>query len=110
MEKKLGEEYDGIISGVLNFGFFVRLIGPSCDGLVRASTLDDDYYAFEESRYRLVGRRKGKVFRLGDKVRVSVMRVDVDEKEIDLYLVEHRGTEKSTTAKRSKNRKKRKKK
>ncbi len=87
MSGKVGSEYDGVISGVTNFGFFVRLIGPECDGLVRASTLDDDYYRFDEESYRLVGRRKGKVFRLGDKVRVGVLRVNVEDREIDLFVV-----------------------
>ncbi len=87
MSGRVGSEYDGIISGVTNYGFFVRLIGPECDGLVRASTLDDDYYRFDEESYRLVGSRKGKVFRLGDKVRVGVLRVDVEAREIDLFVV-----------------------
>lgn len=90
MSGQVGSEYDGIISGVTNYGFFVRLIGPECDGLVRASTLDDDYYHFDEEAYRLVGRRKGKVFRLGDKVRVGVLRVDVEAREIDLFVVSSR--------------------
>ncbi len=90
MSGQVGSEYDGIISGVTNYGFFVRLIGPECDGLVRASTLDDDYYRFDEESFRLVGRRKGKVFRLGDKVRVGVLRVDVEAREIDLFVVSPR--------------------
>jgi len=90
MSGRVGSEYDGIISGVTNFGFFVRLVGPECDGLVRASTLDDDYYRFDEESYRLVGRRKGKVFRLGDKVRVGVLRVNVEDREIDLFVVPSR--------------------
>lgn len=90
MSGQVGSEYDGIISGVTNYGFFVRLIGPECDGLVRASTLDDDYYRFDEESYRLVGRRKGKVFRLGDKVKVGVLRVDVEAREIDLFVVSPR--------------------
>jgi ribonuclease R len=87
MAQKVGDEYDGIITGVVNFGFFVRLIGPECEGLVRASTMDDDYYRFEENSYRLIGRRRGRIFRLGDKVRVGVLKVDVEAREIDLYVV-----------------------
>jgi ribonuclease R len=111
MSGQVGSEYDGIISGVTNYGFFVRLIGPECDGQVRASTLDDDYYRFDEESYRLVGRRKGKVFRLGDKVRVAVLRVNVEEREIDLYVAvprEESSREKKGYGRRKSPRKKRK--
>ena len=87
MAGQVGSQYDGIISGVVNFGFFVRLVGPECEGLVRASTIDDDYYRFDEEGFRLVGSRGGRSFRLGDKIRVGVMRVDVERREIDLFLV-----------------------
>jgi len=107
MATQLGSEYEGIISGVINFGFFVRLIGPGCEGLVRASTLDDDYYFFDETGYRMVGRHSGKVFRLGDRVKVGVMRVNVEAKEIDLYLVQPVGEKKrkSKTTRKAKSRK-----
>ena len=87
MAERIGWEYEGIISGILNFGFFVRLTEPGCEGLVRVSTLDDDYYTYDEAGYRMVGRRHGRVFRLGDKVRVGILKVDVEAKEIDLFLV-----------------------
>jgi ribonuclease R len=87
MAERVGWEYEGIISGILNFGFFVRLTEPGCEGLVRVSTLDDDYYTYDEAGYRMVGRRHGRVFRLGDKVRVGILKVDVEAKEIDLFLV-----------------------
>lgn len=107
MSQQIGSEYDGVISGVLNFGFFVRLVGPECEGLVRASTLDDDYYQFDEEQYRLVGRRTGRIFRLGDKVRVGVMRADVLSREIDLFLIEKE--KKSPKKKRSRSSRKKKK-
>lgn len=86
MAGQVGSEYDGVISGVVNFGFFVRLIGPGCDGMVRASAVDDDYYHFDEPNYRLVGRRTGRKFRLGDKIRVGILKVDVEARQIDLFL------------------------
>ena len=86
MAKQIGSQYEGIISGVINFGFFVRLTGPGCEGLVRVSTLDDDYYSYDEAGYRMVGRRRGRVFRLGDRVTVGVLKVDIDAREIDLFL------------------------
>ena len=88
MTRRVGDRYDGVISGVLSFGFFVRLHDTGVEGMVRLSSLDDDYYRFEESSYRLVGRRTGRVFRLGDPVSVGVLSVDPLRSEIDLFLVD----------------------
>jgi len=86
MQDKLGEEYDGLISGVVPFGFFVRLDNLLAEGLVRVSSLDDDYYLLDERRKRWVGRRTKKIYKLGDKIKVQVVRVDKDRKEIDFVL------------------------
>lgn len=88
MSAHVGEEYTGVVSGVLSFGFFVRLDDVGAEGMIRLSTLDDDYYHFEEKNYRLVGRRTGRVFQLGDPVKVGVLKVDIIKNEIDLFLVE----------------------
>jgi ribonuclease R len=86
MRDKLGEEYEGLISGVLPFGFFVRLDNLLAEGLVRISSLEDDYYVYDERRRRWVGRHNKKVFKLGDRVKVLVARVDKEQKEIDFVL------------------------
>jgi len=109
MAGQVGSEYDGIISGVVTFGFFVRLIGPECDGLIRASALDDDYYRFDEANYQMVGARKGRIFRLGDKVRVGVMRVNKEAREIDLFLVASARDTEKVAGKKPKAQKKRRK-
>jgi len=87
MQDKLGEHYDGLICGVIPFGFFVRLEDLLAEGLVRVSSLDDDYYLFDEKRKRWVGRRTKRVYKLGDRVKVQVVRVDKEQKEIDFTLV-----------------------
>jgi ribonuclease R len=89
MAERIGKEYDGVISGILSFGFFVKLRDIGAEGMVRLSTLDDDYYIFEEKRYRLVGKRTGRIFRLGDSVRVGVLSVDLIRSEINLFLIEN---------------------
>ncbi len=86
MANRLGEEYNGVISGVTSYGFFVRLENMGVEGLVRMSAIDDDYYQYDEKNYRIVGRRKNKVFRLGDPVRVGVLSVNTVRAEIDLFL------------------------
>jgi len=88
MARHVGDQYTGVISGVLNFGFFVRLHETGVEGMVRLSSLDDDYYGFDEKNYRLIGRRTGRVFRLGDPVTVGVLSVDPVRSEIDLFLVD----------------------
>jgi len=86
MQDKLGEEYEGLICGVIPSGFFVRLDDLLAEGLVRISSLDDDYYLFDERRQRWVGRRTRRVYKLGDRVKVQVVRVDRERKEIDFIL------------------------
>jgi ribonuclease R len=86
MQDKLGEEYEGLISGVVPFGFFVRLDHLLAEGLVRVSSLYDDYYIFDERRQRWVGRTTKRIYKLGDRIKVQVARVDRDRKEIDFTL------------------------
>lgn len=87
MERHLGEEFDGTISGVTAFGAFVLLDKVFVDGLVHVNALDDDYYEFREEEYALVGSRKGRRLRLGDRVRIQVSRVDRQERNVDFLLV-----------------------
>ncbi len=86
MEQKVGEEFEGIISSVLAFGFFVELENL-VEGLVHVSTLTDDYYHFLEKEYAFQGERTKKLFRLGDKVRIRVDKVNRMQGEIDFTLV-----------------------
>ncbi len=88
MANHLGEEYDGVISGVTPFGFFVRLANLGAEGLVRISTVDDDYYQFDEKGFRFVGSRRHRSFRLGDTIRVGVMTVNTIRGEIDLCVAD----------------------
>ncbi|MCP4633995.1 MAG: ribonuclease R [candidate division Zixibacteria bacterium] len=83
---RLGEIFGGVITGMIPSGFFVELENLFVDGLVRFEDLDDDYYAYDEPHYRAVGNRTGKVYKLGDKVRVIVNRVDSENKRIDLMI------------------------
>jgi ribonuclease R len=86
MQERVGEEHEGIISGVTGFGIFVELSDMFIEGLVHVTSLKNDYYQFDAAGHRLMGERTRKVYRLGDKVKVKVVRVDLDEKKIDLEL------------------------
>jgi ribonuclease R len=87
MREKIGEEFEGVISGVTAFGFFVELNDIFVEGLVRVTSLHDDYYHYHEKQYCLAGERTHKTFRIGDEVRVRVDRIDVERRHIDFGLV-----------------------
>ncbi|HOA39890.1 MAG: ribonuclease R [Halanaerobiales bacterium] len=87
MVDKVGQEFDGIINGITTFGFFVELEN-TVEGLVRVENLKDDYYIYNEKMHCLVGEHTGKVYRFGDKVRVMIDKIDLDEREIDFLLLE----------------------
>ena len=76
--------YEGIITGVTDFGLFVEIIETKCEGMARLADMKDDYYEFDEKNYRVVGQKKKKVYRLGDKVEVRIKKTDVDKRTIDL--------------------------
>jgi ribonuclease R len=76
--------YEGIITGVTDFGVFVEIIETKCEGMVRLADMKDDYYEFDEKNYRIVGQKKKKVYRLGDQVEVRIKKTDVDKRTIDL--------------------------
>ena len=88
MADKVGEEYDGFITGVAPFGLFVQLVEHYVEGLVHISSLADDYYRYLERVHQLRGENTQRVFRLGDPVRVQVVRVDQDRRQVDLGVVE----------------------
>lgn len=87
MRSHLGEEFEGIITGVVSFGFFVEIQEYMVEGLVNISTLTEDQYVYDEPAHRLVGITTGKIFRLGDKVRVKVVAIDEERARLELVLV-----------------------
>ncbi len=79
--------FDGIVSGVVRAGFFVELAATMVEGFVPFNTIKDDYFISEEGKHRAYGRRTGRVFKLGDKVRVLVVKVDMENRRADFNLV-----------------------
>jgi ribonuclease R len=89
LRDRVGDQFDGTISGVAGFGVFVVVDQPFVEGLVRVDALSDDFYIFDEPSCRLVGRRSGRAFALGDSVRVEVQSVSVVRRKIDFALADH---------------------
>jgi ribonuclease R len=87
LRERQGEVFAGHISGVTDFGLFVRLDELSVDGMVHISELNDDYYRYDDGGHRLVGERKGRVWRLGDPIEVRLVRVDLDAMQLQLVPV-----------------------
>jgi ribonuclease R len=88
MADKVGDEFDGYITGVAPFGMFVELIEHYVEGLVHISSMADDYYRYHEQQHVLRGENTKKIYRLGDKVNVQVVRVDMERRQVDLGLVD----------------------
>src|SRR5581483_6673046 len=88
MADKVGDEFEGYITGVASFGLFIELIEHFVEGLVHVSTMADDYYRFVENAHMLRGENTHKTYRLGDKVKVQVIRVNMEMRQVDLGLVE----------------------
>ncbi len=104
IQKHIGIEYEGVISGVTRFGFFVELKDIYIDGLVHVTSLRNDYYFFDIAHHCLTGERTGISYKLGGVVKVKVAKVDVDERKIDFELVgsPEKGKKKKATHKKSK--------
>lgn len=100
LKDRLGEHFSGIISGILAFGFFVRLDDLLAEGLVRLSSMEDDYYRYDEKNKRLVGKHSRKIYNLGERVKVQLIRVNKEEREIDFNLVSEKGVGKQKKRKR----------
>ncbi len=88
MMDKVGKIFDGIISGVTEFGIFVEIIENKCEGLVATREMKDDFYEYDEDNYCLIGKRTGKRFQLGDAVKVEVLRANLVKKQLDFALSE----------------------
>ena len=88
LSERLGEEYDGVISGVTEWGLYVEINENKCEGLVPIRDLEDDFYEFDEKNYCLMGRRTHKIYRLGDPIRIQVARANLEKKQLDFALIE----------------------
>ncbi|MFL5815062.1 MAG: ribonuclease R [Bdellovibrionia bacterium] len=93
MTKHVGDEFDGKIVGMMEAGLFVQLNDPYCEGLVTADSMTDDFYQFDEDRMMFVGKRKKRMFKTGDIIRIRVLRADIDTRKIDFGMTEFESVE-----------------
>jgi ribonuclease R len=87
MQDKIGQEFEGIISGVTDWGLYVEITENKVEGMIPLRDLDDDFYIFDEEEYCLTGREHGKIFQLGDEIRVKIARTNLVKKQLDMSLV-----------------------
>lgn len=87
MQSMLGEAFEGIVSGVTEWGIYVEITSTKCEGMIRMADMDDDFYEFDEKNFRVIGRRNKRIITLGDKLNVLVAKTDIDRRTIDLTLV-----------------------
>ena len=88
MQDKIGMEFDGAISGITEWGMYVEIDETHIEGMVPLREIKSDFFDFDEERYRLVGRRTRKVYRLGDRVRIKVKEANLDQRLLDYELIE----------------------
>jgi ribonuclease R len=87
LENNIGEEFNGIISGLTEWGMYVEIIENKCEGMVRLRDINDDFYVLDEKNYCIIGQRKKKKYQLGDEVKILVKKVDLSKRQIDFTLV-----------------------
>ena len=102
MEQRVGCKFDGVISGVTNFGIYVEL-PDTVEGMVRLESIQDDYYNFIEGKYMVIGELTGKTYSLGDRVRVKCVKANPEERQIDFVLVNEKKKKKKDAVDRGKN-------
>jgi len=88
MQDHADEVFEGVISGVTEWGIYVGIISNKCEGMVRIKDITSDFYIFDEKQYALVGQVTKKAYQLGDKVKVSVKNTDLEKKHLDYNLIE----------------------
>jgi len=87
ISKFIGEELEGIVSGVTDFGIFVEVANTTCEGLIRLKDIQGDFYTYDEKNYCVKGSQTRTVYRIGDKVKVKIRKVNLEKREINLILI-----------------------
>ena len=87
MLDKIGQVFNAVVSGVSKWGIFAEIIGTKCEGMIRLRDLGDDFYYLDEENFQVIGQRNGSQFKLGDKLKIRVKKIDLRRKQMDYDLV-----------------------
>ena len=87
LQNRIGEVYEGVISGVTEWGLYVEIVENKCEGLVKVSSIKDDHYIYDEKKYALIGYRTKVSYQLGQRVKIKIQRADLERKQMDFILV-----------------------
>jgi len=87
LKNKIGDSFEGVVSGVTEWGLYVEIIENKCEGLVKVSSIKDDHYIFDEKKYALIGYHSKAIYQLGQKVKIKIQRADLERKQMDFILV-----------------------
>ena len=88
MMEKVGQVFDGIISGVTEWGIYVEIVENTCEGMIHIRNLTDDFYEYDEDNYCITGKHSKRRFQLGDQVKIKVLRANLPKKQVDYVLAE----------------------
>ena len=88
MQDKIGKEFEGVVSGLTDWGIYVEIVDNKCEGMVSIKSISDDYYEFDEEEYRIFGRHTGRQFEIGDAVRIEVVNANLSRRQLDYKLVD----------------------
>jgi ribonuclease R len=86
LSDRIGEIFDGVISGVTEWGIYVEILENKCEGMVRARDMKDDNYAFDDKNHQFLGKKYGKRYRLGDKIKIQVKNADIERRQVDFIV------------------------
>ena len=86
LQHKIGDIYNGVISGVTDWGFYLELIANKCEGLVKINSIKDDHYIYDEKKFALIGYQTKNIYQLGQKVKIKIKAVDLEKRQIDFTL------------------------
>ena len=87
MQRNIGREFEGVITGVADWGIYVQEQESLCEGMIKLASIKSDYFEHQATKYQVRGQRTGKVYRLGDTIKVKLVRADAEERQLDFELV-----------------------
>ena len=89
MLDKVGKEFDGVVSGLTDWGIYVEIVENKCEGMISIKSIGDDFYEFDEEEYMIIGRHTGRKFEIGDELKIEVVSANLSRRQLDYKFVDH---------------------